>query len=196
VAPDVSFARFVGLACHDLRTPLATVSGFAHTMTSVQSLEPPLDRYIAMIQAGSDQMAELLDQLTLVSRIEGGRYEPNRHEADTLELASVAATRLGDKATAGGPGGTVHLDREAVQGAIAGLALCALRHGEVDRIELRAEGAEVSITPITPGAAPVVLADDMRDLGAAAARYVIEAHGGSLRLEEKTLRVQLPAEDT
>ena len=192
MAPDDSFARFVGLACHDLRTPLATVSGFAHTMTSVQSLEPPLDRYVAMIQAGSDQMAELLDQLTLVSRIEGGRYEPNRHEADTLELAAVAATRLGEKATSGGPGGPVRVDREAVQRAVGALALCALRHGENERIELRAEGAEVAISPITPGAAPVVLAEDLKDLGAAAARYVIEAHGGSLALEGETLLVHLP----
>lgn len=192
MAPDDSFARFVGLACHDLRTPLATVSGFAHTMTSVQSLEPPLDRYVAMIQAGSDQMAELLDQLTLVSRIEGGRYEPNRHEADTLELAAVAATRLGEKATAGGPGGSARVDREAVERAVGALALCALRHGEIERIELRAEGAEVAISPITPGAAPVVLAEDLRDLGAAAARYVIEAHGGSLALEGETLLVHLP----
>jgi signal transduction histidine kinase len=192
VASDDSFARFVGLACHDLRTPLATVSGFAHTMTSAQSLDPPLDRYVEMIQAGSDQMADLLDQLTLVSRIESGRYEPTRHEADTLELASVAATRLGEKATAGGQGGPVRVDREAVQRAIGALALCALRHGEVDRIALRAEGAEVAIEPVNAGAAPVVLATDLKDLGAAAARYVIEAHGGSLSLDGETLRVQLP----
>jgi signal transduction histidine kinase len=191
VAPDDRFARFVGLACHDLRTPLATVSGFAHTITSTQTLDPPLDRYVAMIQAGSDQMAELLEVLTLVARIASGRYEPNRNEADTLELAAVAASRLGEKATAGGPGGTVQVDREAMQRAVAALALCVLRHGEVERIALRAEGGEVTIEPVNAGAAQVVLANELKDLGAAAARYVIEAHGGSMRLDGETLLVQI-----
>jgi signal transduction histidine kinase len=191
VDPDDRFARFVSLACHDLRTPLATVSGFAHTMTSTQSLDPPLDRYVEMIQAGSDQMAELLEQLTLVARIVAGRYEPNRIEADTLELAAVAASRLGEKATAGGPGGPVQVEREAMQRAVAALALCALRHGEVEHIALRAEGAELTIEPVTPGAAQVVLANDLKDLGAAAARYVIEAHGGTMQLDGETLHVHL-----
>jgi signal transduction histidine kinase len=192
VASDDTFARLVGLACHDLRTPLATVSGFAHTMTSVQSLEPPLDRYMEMIQAGSDQIAELLEQLALVARIEGGRYEPNRQDADTLELASAGAARVGEKAEAGGRGGPVRVDRESMERALGALALCALRHGDVGRVELSAEGAEVAIGPVTAAAAPVVLADELKDLGAAFARYVIEAHGGSLRLAGETLRVQLP----
>jgi len=32
VTDDNQFARLVMLACHDLRTPLATVHGFAHTL--------------------------------------------------------------------------------------------------------------------------------------------------------------------
>ena len=40
VAAD-SFARFVSLACHDLRTPLATVSGFAHTLRRMRSASRP-----------------------------------------------------------------------------------------------------------------------------------------------------------
>jgi signal transduction histidine kinase len=193
VASNDTFARLVGLACHDLRTPLATVSGFAHTMTTVQSLEPPLDRYMEMIRAGSDQMAELLEQLALIARIESGRYEPNRQDADTLELASAGAARVGESAAAEGSGGHVRADREAVERALGALALCALRHGSVERIGLRAAGAEVAIEPVTEAAAPVVLAEDLKDLGAAYARYVIEAHGGSLRLDSGTLRVALPA---
>lgn len=196
MASNDSFARLVGLACHDLRTPLATVSGFAHTMKRLQSLEPPLDRYVDMIQAGSDQMAELLEQLALVARIESGRYEPNRQEADTLELAEAAAARVGEKAEAGGRGGPVKVDREAMERALGALALCALRHGVVERVELRAEGAEVAIEPVNADAAPVVLGDELKDLGAATARYLIEAHGGSLRIEGETLRVQLAAQDT
>src|ERR671937_2206621 len=55
VASD-DFSRFVSLACHDLRTPLATVSGFAHTLQRVEDLGEPAERYVGMIQAASGQM--------------------------------------------------------------------------------------------------------------------------------------------
>ena len=39
---ETRFARLVSLACHDLRTPLATVVGFAHTLTRQDELEEKL----------------------------------------------------------------------------------------------------------------------------------------------------------
>ena len=106
-----SFARFVSLACHDLRTPLATVSGFAHTLQQ-NELGQPADRYIEMIQAASGQLADILDELGLAARIEAGRYSPNLAEADTLELAEAAASLVGEKVAAGGTGAAVRVDRE------------------------------------------------------------------------------------
>src|ERR671922_252139 len=60
---DTSFVRLVSLACHDLRTPLATVHGFARTISRTGGLEEPASRYLEMIEAASGQLAELLDQL-------------------------------------------------------------------------------------------------------------------------------------
>ena len=101
VASEDSFTRFVSLACHDLRTPLATVSGFAHTLQQ-QEIGQPADRYVEMIQAASGQIAEILDELGLAARIEAGRFSPNLTEADTLELAEAAARLVGEKAVAKG----------------------------------------------------------------------------------------------
>ena len=95
VQNDTSFARLVSLACHDVRTPLATVHGFAATLSRTMELDPPADRYVEMIEAASTQIAELLDELSLAARIEGGRYDPREREADTLALAQAAAERLG-----------------------------------------------------------------------------------------------------
>jgi signal transduction histidine kinase len=192
VASEDSFARFVSLACHDLRTPLATVSGFAHTLQQTEALEEPAGRYVGMIQSASEQIADLLEDLGLVSRIEAGRYEPSLVEADTLELAQAAASRLGEKATAAGTGAAVRVDREPVERALAGIARCALRHGGLERVELTADGTSVWIEPLTPGAAPIVLGEDLKDLGAAAARILLEALGGSLTLEGERLAVRLP----
>jgi signal transduction histidine kinase len=188
-----SFARFVSLACHDLRTPLATVAGFAHTLESMDEIEDPAARYIAIMRAAGEQMGDLLDALGLVARIEAGRYEPALVEADSLELVQAAAGRLGERATASGSGGTVRVDLEPVESGLAALALCAVRHGGLERVELMAADSTVEISPITPAAAPIVLAEDLKDLGAAAARRVTEALGGSLTLDDDRLLVRLPS---
>lgn len=190
---DDGFAGLVSLACHDLRTPLATVSGFAHTLERLEDVGQPADRYVEMILAGAEQMAELLDDLALVARIEGGRYKPHLVEADTRELVDAAAVRLGERATAAGEGAGVLVDREPTERALAALALCAARHGGVDTVELRAEGAEIAIGPVTEEAAPVVLGQELKDLGATVAGRFLQAVGGSLELEGETLRVRLNA---
>ncbi|HEY6055449.1 MAG TPA: histidine kinase dimerization/phospho-acceptor domain-containing protein, partial [Gaiellaceae bacterium] len=94
------FARLVSLACHDLRTPLATVYGFARTLTRTGDLEEPAGRYLGMIEAASEQMSALRDDLGLVARITSGRYDPIPIERDTLELARAAAERAGETVTA------------------------------------------------------------------------------------------------
>lgn len=192
MATDPSFARFVSLACHDLRTPLATVSGFAHTLDRLEQLEEPASRYVGMILAATEQLTDLLEELGLAARIEGGRYEPVLVDVDTLELASLAAGLVGEQADADGTGATVRVDREPTERAVAALALCALRHGALDQVHIHAEGTDVLVEPVTPGAAPIVLAEELKDLGAATARMLVEALGGSLVLEGEVVRVRLP----
>jgi signal transduction histidine kinase len=193
VASTEDFSHFVSLACHDLRTPLATVSGFAYTLEQGDELGDPAARYVSMMRAAADQMADLLDELGVVARIEADRYQPALVEADTLELVQAAAGRLGEKAVASGEGATVHVDRGPVEIGLAALALCSVRHGALEQAELIAAGQTVEIAPIPEAVAPIVLAEDLKDLGAATARRVIEAIGGSLALEGERLLVRLPA---
>ena len=98
----------MSLAAHDLRTPLATIHGFAQTLMRMGDLGEPKQKYMEMIDAASRQLAELLDELGLAARIRGGRYEPNLQPVDTLELARTAAEALGEERVhIGGPGGSV-----------------------------------------------------------------------------------------
>jgi signal transduction histidine kinase len=193
VASADEFPRFVSLACHDLRTPLATVGGFAHTLERAEDIGDPAARYISMMRMAAEQMGELLDALGVVARIEAGRYEPALIETDTLELVRAAAERIGEKVVASGSGATVHIDRGPVEAGIAALTLCAVRHGGLERAEIVAAGETVEISPVPEAAALIVLAEDLKDLGSATARRVIEAIGGSLRLEGERLLVRLPA---
>lgn len=190
---ESSFPRLVSLAAHDLRTPLATVSGFAKTLIRGGSLEEPASRYVQMIESAAGQMVELLDELGLAARIEDERYEPHLQETHTLELARGAAEELGrERVRVGGAGTEVRVDVEATQRAVTALAQCALRHGGVELVDLTAAGPELTIAPITPASAPVVLGEELRDLGAAVGVRLVRALGGSVALDGETLHVRLP----
>ena len=186
------FSNLVVLACHDLRTPLATVHGFAHTLARLE-LDETAVRYVGMISAATAQLAELIDQLALAARIEAGRYDPVRREIDTLELARAAAAGLGDEGVeVDGEGTTLEADADATERAVAALARCALRHGGLERVRLRVSGEELELSPVTAASAPVLLGEDLRDLGAAVAVRALRAQGGSVELDGETFRIALP----
>ena len=191
MSDDDAFARLVSLACHDLRTPLATVHGFATTLAR-GGLEPPGDRYVEMIEAASAQLAELIDELSLASRIESGRYEPTLRVADTLELAQAAAARLGeDRVQVSGSGAAIETDGDALERGLAALFQSALRHGGLDGVEVEVNGVDVRLSRVTAASAPVVLGEDLRDLGAAVAARLVARLGGSLSVEGETLAIRL-----
>jgi signal transduction histidine kinase len=192
-AADSSFAHLVSLAAHDLRTPLATIHGFAQTLIRMGDLGEPKQKYMEMIDAASRQLAELLDELGTAARIEGGRYEPSLQPVDTLELAHAAAAQLGEeRVRVSGEGAEVHVDPEATERGVSALAQAALRHGGLDEVDVSVEGRSLTISPVTAASAPVVLGEELRDLGAAVAVRVVRALGGSVALEGDKLTVQLP----
>jgi signal transduction histidine kinase len=190
---DTFFSRLVSLACHDIRTPLATVHGFARTLERTGELAEPAARYVEMITAASAQIAELVDELGLAARIEAGRYEPVLRGVDSLELARAAAARIDDeRVSVAGEGASVQVEPEATERAVAALAQCALRHGGLEHVDLTVSGGELAVAPITPASAPVVLGEDLRDLGAAVAVRLLGALGGSVVVEAEVLRIRLP----
>ena len=188
-----SFPRLVSLACHDLRTPLATVHGFARTLVRMEGVREPMDRYLEIMEEATTQLGDLLEDLAIVARIEAGRYDPSLRDADTIDLARAAADRLDGKVDVRGEGGIVSVDPDAAERSVYHLARCAIRHGGLDRLELSADGPELAYAPIPHEAVPILLAEELRDLGAATARCVIEALGGSLEADGERLVVSLPA---
>jgi len=190
---DTAFARLVSLACHDLRTPLATVNGFAKTLERQVELAPPADRYVEMIVAAAAQLDELLDELSLAARIEGGRYEPNLQETDTLAIARAAAQRLGeDRVHVSGEAGRVRVDVRAIERGVSALVQSVLRHGGLEETTVRVEGSEITVDGVSDASGPVVLGEDLRDLGAAVAVKLVRTLGGSVERDGSTLRILLP----
>jgi signal transduction histidine kinase len=184
--PD-RFPRIVSLACHDLRTPLATVYGFARTLTRNGGLDDRTARFLGMIEEASEQMTGMLDDIGTAAQIAGKRWEPVLRAADTLELARSDDERV----DASGEGETIETEAATVARALQALAIAAVRFGPVKRVAWRVSGRALELSPVTADAAPVVTAEDVRDLGSLVARLAIEELGGSLELAGETLRVSL-----
>jgi signal transduction histidine kinase len=181
------FPRLVSLACHDLRTPLATIYGFARTLTRGEGLDDRTARFLGMIEEASVQMTGMLDDVGIAARIAGNRWEPVLREVDTLELARSDDERV----EVTGEGEAIETEVETVARGLRALAIAAIRYGPVERVEWRVSGRELELSPVTSEAAPVVTADEVRDLGSLVARFAIEELGGSVELEGETLRVRL-----
>jgi signal transduction histidine kinase len=182
------FPALVELACHDLRTPLATVSGFAKTLRQADEPGPSDGRFVELIDEAADQMAVLLDQLGLAARIASGRYDPATAEADTLSLAASAGD---DRVGAEGHGAVIETDPVTAGRSLAALAAAALRFGELPAVTWQVDGRELTLGPLPADVAAVVAGSAPRDLGALVARLAIERLGGSVSVIGVTLRVRL-----
>ena len=182
-----SFPRLVSLACHDLRTPLATVYGFARTLARSEELDERSVRFVEMIGEASAQMTRMLDDLGVAARVEGGRWEPALRDADTLELCASADERI----DARGQGKTIETDPETVSRGLESLAIAAYRFGPAERVAWEVRGRTLELSPVPEPAGPVLTGDEPRDLGSLVARLAIEALGGSLSVDGETLRVTL-----
>jgi signal transduction histidine kinase len=184
---DARFARLVSLGCHDLRTPLATVFGFARMLQRTGNLDGQGARFLEMITEASTEMGSLLDELGTAARIEAARWEPVLMAADTRDLAESDDDRI----TVTGRGATIETEPTAVRRALRAFAIAAVRHGPVDSVTWSVDGRTLELGEITADAAPVVLGEEIRDLASVVGRRVIEQLGGSVAVEDGRLRVVL-----
>ena len=67
----------------------------------------------------------------------------------------------------------------------------ALRHGGLDEVDVVVRGREIDVAPITKSSAPVVLGEELRDLGAAVAVRLIEFLGGTVVVADGILTIRL-----
>ena len=193
MAEEARFARIVSIAAHDLSTPLATVYGFARTLARTD-LEETTARYVKMIEAASEQLRELTEELALVARIESGRYNPVLADANTLELAREVAAELPERVEVSGEGATVKVDPDATGRALSRLAKAASRHGGIDSVSLVVRGTELEISPLLRSAAGVVTGEELRELSAVAAVEHLRALGVTVAAEDERLLIRFPGE--
>jgi PAS domain S-box-containing protein len=90
--------EFIGVASHELKTPLTSIKGYAQLLEEVLS-EEPVDPdttrlYIKKAQHQIDRVCELVDDLLDVSRIQAGKIMFNIIKFDIGELVEEVAEGL------------------------------------------------------------------------------------------------------
>ncbi|MCK2241146.1 MULTISPECIES: cell wall metabolism sensor histidine kinase WalK [unclassified Crossiella] len=91
--------RFVGDASHELRTPIATIRGYAELFRRGAASRPD-DLALAMrrIESEAERMGVLVDELLLLARLDQGRPL----EREPVDLTALAADAVADANTVSG----------------------------------------------------------------------------------------------
>jgi signal transduction histidine kinase len=168
------------------------VRGFTRTLTGQDALEEPALGWLRLVEEAAAELGDLIDQLSLLARIEAGSYEPLRQPVSTERLAQQAQAALGRLELAGA-GERVLVDERAAQRAVTAFARCLLRHGELERARLELRGPLLAFSPVDGSTAAVLLGEDLRDLQAAIGVRIVRALGGEAVHADGELRVSLPA---
>lgn len=86
--------RFVADASHELRTPIATIRGWADlTRPYRDDLPAEVTTSLGKIDSGASRMSSLVDDLLLLARLEAGR-QPTRE--DTVDVSSLLVDLVED----------------------------------------------------------------------------------------------------
>ncbi len=173
----------------------------------------------------TDRLAQLVSELMDVSRIRAGRLRLKLEEADLCAITRDVAERLGDDAARAHTPVTVttqtavlgRWDRMRVEQVLTNLMTNALKFGAGHPVEVAVEGNEVVARLVVRDRGIGIPARDLDrifdryeqatsargygglGLGLYIARQIVDAHGGTLRVESEpgvgsTFTVELPVE--
>jgi len=192
---------------HDLRTPLAAITGAASALLEEPPPERPRARELAStVLEEAERLNRLVRNLLDMTRLEAGTLQPKREWCSLEEVVGSALARVRGQADGRALEAEVApelplvpLDAVLVEQAIVNLLENALRHGAAGgavRVAARREGrdAVVEVRDDGPGFPPE---DSERvfekfyrarggagaGLGLAIVRAIVTAHGGTTRAE-------------
>ena len=78
--------EFIGVASHELKTPLTTLKGYLQLMGIQEDLSPSVKSYISKANISLTKLQRLVDELLDVSRIKAGKLEFSKHIFNLTEL--------------------------------------------------------------------------------------------------------------
>jgi two-component system sensor histidine kinase KdpD len=203
----------VAAVSHDLRTPLASIKASSSTLADAGlDISPEGSRRLAtLIDTQADRLAELVQNLLDMSRIQAGVLQPRRTVASLADLISTVVTDLDPKA----PGQRRHtilvqlpgdlppvdIDLVLISRVLTNLLENAIRHSPknspitIGGALITPQAIEVSVTDHGPGISPDRrngifelfarrAGDAGAGLGLTIAKTFIEAHGQRIWVQD------------
>jgi two-component system, OmpR family, sensor histidine kinase KdpD len=203
----------VAAVSHDLRAPLASIKASSSTLADAGlDISPEGSRRLAtLIDVQADRLAELVQNLLDMSRIQAGVLQPRRTVASLADLISTVVTDLDPKA----PGQRRHailvqlssdlppvdIDLVLISRVLTNLLENAIRHSPknspvtIGGALITPQAIEVSVTDYGPGVSPDRrngifelfarrAGDAGAGLGLTIAKTFIEAHGQRIWVQD------------
>lgn len=175
----------IGPACHELRSPLAVVYGFARMLENADSLDDAARaKYVSQIVRGAERLDTMLDDLSKIGRIASQRIQPQVEHVPLRSIVDdLCATSTNDGRLQVDPGADVNVKAdpswltESLQAVIDGLCF---EEGIDVRLTWRHEPHEVHLHVVPNSTFPMVdVEPDKSGLGISLARMRIVAMGGA-----------------
>ena len=204
-------SELVSNVSHELRTPLASVLGFSSLMLDRELPPEEMRRYLEVIRAEARRLAELLNDLLDLQRIEQGSLELRLDAVDLNDLLAAQMTLYSAQSDSHAlildPADeplVVYGDRDRLAQVIGNLLSNAIKYspdggdvtvtasliGDEGWIWVRDEGLGIPLghqeqifTKFFRGDVPRERGISGTGLGLVLARQIIEAHGGQIGFE-------------
>ena len=189
---DRERAEFLGIAAHDLRSPLNTVVGYAQLVGRYDPDATPEQReHMEAILRASGHMLDLLNRLLSVRAIEEGRLELEIGPLDLRAAAQAVYAQYRTKAAQkdiqlvfeamGGAAPTVLADAQSFGQIVDNLLSNAIKFSPRDRsvaVRVLAEADGAAATVEVQDAGPGLSEEDQRELYGKFARLSARPTGG------------------
>lgn len=225
-AAEERMRRFAADASHELRTPLAAVQGYAELLGATESLSEDGERSLDRVHEQTKRMAELVESLLLLSRLDNNQPTSDPVDVDLtrtacdlcLDFEVAAPDHSWEFVSTSDDPVMVRGDENQIHRVVQNLMSNARKH--------TSEGTQVTVTVgvSATGRAQLTVHDtgegiseDFKDkvfdrfaradsarsgaapttgLGLAIVKAIVEAHGGSIRVESQpgdtTFTVEFP----
>jgi signal transduction histidine kinase len=198
--------RFIGDASHELKTPLTTIKGRVSLALQKKQTPERYEEHLKSIGRASDSMNAIIQDLLLLAQYDEGKALLHKEIVPVVDLARRAVLESGapeDRIELRIAGDlTLNADEALVSRALSNLLVNALRHSE-GVVTISADPTQgkvlIQVNDRGEGIPPEHLdhifdrfhrVDTARDrasggtgLGLAIVKSIIEAHGGSIRME-------------
>ncbi|MBI3979966.1 MAG: HAMP domain-containing histidine kinase [Chloroflexi bacterium] len=198
---------FLADVSHELRTPLTAVRGFTQALLD-GTIADDTDRRRALevVDQETKRLQGLVAELFELSRLQARQTRLDRRPVEIGDVLHLCAEVFGPRADGQliglhveAPGGLVVLaDFDRLEQVFSNLLDNALRHTPAGgRVDLRARAAGGAVEALVEDTGPGILPEDLPrvferyrrgaggglGLGLAIAREIVEAHGGTIRVE-------------